>query len=313
MSIFSGQKNSNLPSLRKAQDQALPSQQSPLQSYLKEINRYPLLSAEEEYDLAVKHFESGDLESAQRLVTSNLRLVVKIANDFRRASPFTLDLIQEGNYGLMKAVKKFNPFKGVKLSSYAAWWIKAYILKFLMDSKGQVRVATTAAQRKLYYNLRRETEKQLKLFDDVDPKRLAEALDVKERDVVEMQKRLETKEVSMDAQISSEDGVRYENFQVTDNMPLADNLIANNQLMEIFEEQIEEFKKTLSGRDLDVFLDRMIAETPLTLQEIGDKYKISRERARQIEARILKSLKEFVQKDKGMKDLMDSDERIIDA
>jgi RNA polymerase sigma-32 factor len=213
----------------------------------------------------------------------------------------------------MKAVKKFNPFKGVKLSSYAAWWIKAYILKFLMDSKGQVRVATTAAQRKLYYNLRRETEKQLKLFDDVDPKRLAEALDVKERDVVEMQKRLETKEVSMDAQISSEDGVRYENFQVTDNMPLADNLIANNQLMEIFEEQIEEFKKTLSGRDLDVFLDRMIAETPLTLQEIGDKYKISRERARQIEARILKSLKEFVQKDKGMKDLMDSDERIIDA
>ncbi len=130
--------------------QKTPARLSPLELYLKEITKYPLLEPEEEFELARSHFEDNDIESAHRLITSNLRLVVKIAYDFRRAQSHLLDLIQEGNYGLMQAVKKFNPYKGVKLSSYAAWWIRAYILKFLMDSKSQVKLATTAGQRKLF-------------------------------------------------------------------------------------------------------------------------------------------------------------------
>ncbi|MCX6127748.1 MAG: sigma-70 family RNA polymerase sigma factor, partial [Proteobacteria bacterium] len=148
----------NLPTPKASQ---AVSRLSPLQIYLKEISRYPLLSQEEESDIARKHFEEGDIAAAHRLVTSNLRLVVKIANDFRQAQTNLLDLIQEGNYGLMQAVKKFNPYKGVKLSSYAAWWIRAYILKFIMDNKSQVKIGTTAAQRKLFFNLRREMDKLL--------------------------------------------------------------------------------------------------------------------------------------------------------
>ncbi|MEZ4744153.1 MAG: sigma-70 family RNA polymerase sigma factor [Bdellovibrionota bacterium] len=145
---------------------------SPLQLYLQEIAKYPLLKPEEEYELAVKHFEDGDVHAAHRLITANLRLVVKIANDFRRAQFNLLDLIQEGNYGLMQAVKRYNPYKGVKLSSYSAWWIRAFILKYLMDNHGQVKIATTAAQRKLYYNLRKETERLLRQYEEVDPKLL---------------------------------------------------------------------------------------------------------------------------------------------
>ena len=129
---------------------------SPLQLYLQEIAKYPLLSPEEELETAKKHFDDGHVGSAHRLVTSNLRLVVKIANEFRQAQINFLDLIQEGNYGLMQAVKRFNPYKGVKLSSYAAWWIRAYILKYIMDNKSQVKIGTTAAQRKLFFNLRKE-------------------------------------------------------------------------------------------------------------------------------------------------------------
>ena len=131
---------------------------TPLQLYLQEISKYPLLEPEEELELAKRHFDEGDVAAAHRLITSNLRLVVKIANEFRKAQSNLLDLVQEGNYGLMQAVKKYNPYKGVRLSSYGAWWIKAYILKYLLDNNGQVKIATTASQRKLFYNLRKETE-----------------------------------------------------------------------------------------------------------------------------------------------------------
>lgn len=256
--------------------------------------------------MAVAHFETQSKDAAHRLITSNLRLVVKIANEFRQTSFGPLDLIQEGNYGLMQAVKRFNPYKGVKLSSYSAWWIRAYILKFLMDNRGPVRIGTTAAQRKLFYNLRKETEKLLREYDSVDPKRLADNLGVKERDVVAMQQRLNARDISLDAPVA--DGDTRSNAEIIDvesQEKRADELLADSELLEIFEDHLHEFKKTLKGRDLDVFTDRLMAEKPLTLQEIGDRYGITRERARQIEAKIMKNLKEFVKKKGTLLELMD--------
>ena len=297
--------NANLPALS---GQRLPAAPSPLQAYMREINRYPLLTPEEEYELAVAHFETQSKDAAHRLITANLRLVVKIANEFHRSGYGPLDLIQEGNYGLMQAVKRFNPYKGVKLSSYSAWWIRAYILKHLMDNRGPVRIGTTAAQRKLFYNLRKETEKLLRDYETVDPKLLAANLGVKERDVVAMQQRLSARDISLDAPIGDGNGrTNSDIIDVESHEKRADDQLADSEVLEIFEEHLHEFKKTLKGRDLDVFTDRLMAEKPLTLQEIGDRYGITRERARQIEAKILKNLKEFVKKKGTLVELMDDD------
>lgn len=287
---------SNLPIPSKGS--RTPASLSPLQLYLQEIARYPLLDPEEEYDLAVKHFEDGDVNAAHRLITSNLRLVVKIANDFRQVQGSVLDLIQEGNYGLMQAVKRFNPYKGVRLSSYSAWWIRAYILKLIMDSKSQVKIGTTAAQRKLFFNLKKEAEKLLAEYDRVDPKMLADRLHVREKDVVEMQQRLSGPDMSLDAPLGSEDGTGNGASRVSQmaspQISIEDDL-AGIQELRIFEEHLDEFQATLKGRDLEVFNLRMRAEDPITLQEIGNKYGITRERARQIEAKIMKNLRLFVE------------------
>jgi RNA polymerase sigma-32 factor len=282
------------------------SQLSPLQLYLKELAKYPLLTPEQEYDLAVKHHEAGDINAAHKLITSNLRLVVKIANEFRKSQTNLLDLVQEGNTGLMQAVKKFNPYKGVKLSSYSAWWIRAYILKFLLDNESQVKIATTAAQRKLYYNLQSETEKLIELYDHADPKLIAENLNVSEKDVIEMQKRLSSSDVSMDALISSESGRSVTRGELmSEDSESIDSLLADKEIKALFDGYLNEFKAELSGRDLELFEMRLSSETPVTLQELGDKFGVSRERARQIEARIIKKLKEFVL-DKGTIDILPS-------
>jgi RNA polymerase sigma-32 factor len=268
---------------------------SPLQLYLREISKYPLLSPEEEYELGVLHFEKGDVKAAHRLVTSNLRLVVKIANDFRQAQTNFLDLIQEGNAGLMQAVKKFNPYKGVKLSSYSAWWIRAFILKYIVDNKSQVKMGTTAAQRKLFFNLRKEAEKLLAEYEYVDTKLLASSLEVKEKEVIEMQKRLAAPDLSLDTPLSSDNdsGATRMSTLVADIEP-ADEQLATEEIRLQFASHLEEFRKTLKDRDLDVFNLRMLADEPLTLQEIGDRFQITRERARQIEARIITRLRDFV-------------------
>ena len=277
-------------------------QVSPLQLYLREIAKYPLLSPEEELELAKLHFEQQDRLAAQRLITANLRLVVKIANDFRRAQSNLLDLIQEGNFGLMQAVKKFNPYKGVKLSSYAAWWIRAYILKYLIDNKSQVKIATTAAQRKLFYNLHKETQKLLQEFETVDVALLAKNLEVTEREVVEMQKRLQSPDLSLEMPVGSDDNLRLEEILTDTQDEAIDDILGDQQVKLIFSQYLEEFKALLEDRDREFFLTRMMSEKPLTLQELGDKFGISRERARQIEARIVQRLKKFVQ-DKGTLDI----------
>jgi RNA polymerase sigma-32 factor len=282
----------NLPTIIQPKKGALE-KLSPLQVYLMEISKYPLLTPEQEHEFAIKHFEEGDVAAAHILVTSNLRLVVKIANDFRQAQISLLDLIQEGNTGLMQAVKRFNPYKGVKLSSYAAWWIRAYILKFIMENKSQVKIGTTAAQRKLFFKLKKEAQKLLEEYDHVDTKLLAEHLDVREKDVIEMQKRLEGVDISLDAPIREGESQSTASFMSTNTIP-ADEVLAARQIQDLFKEHLDEFKKQLKGRDLEIFEDRLINENPLTLQEIGEKYGITRERVRQIESRIISKLKDFV-------------------
>jgi RNA polymerase sigma-32 factor len=285
--------NNQLPSLVKGSRELV--RLSPLQLYLREIARYPLLDPEDEYETAVKLYEEGDASAAHRLVTANLRLVVKIASDFQRSQLNFMDLIQEGNFGLVQAVKRFNPYKGVKLSSYAAWWIRAYILKHLMDSKSQVRIGTTAAQRKLFFNLRKQTEKLLAEYDHVDTKLLAASLDVREKDVIEMQQRLGGGDISLDAPVGDDPKSPTQAEVLVADTPRLDDAIADEEIRQVFRSHLEEFRGTLKGRDLEVFESRMMAESPLTLQEVGERYKISRERARQIEANILKKLKAFVQ------------------
>lgn len=270
---------------------------SPLQLYLQEIAKYPLLEPEEEFDLAVEHFETADIKAAHRLITANLRLVVKIANDFQKVQANLLDLIQEGNYGLMQAVKKYNPYRGVKLSSYAAWWIRAYILKHLMDHKSQVKIATTAAQRKLFYNLQKETDRLLAEYDVADVKKIAENLSVSEKDVIEMQKRLSANDLSLDAPVSRLEGETQSTYGdlLADEGDSVEEVLANKQSKAIFEAHVGEFKEKLKGRDLEIFNDRIMSSTPLTLQELGARYGVSRERARQLESRILKKLKKFIE------------------
>jgi RNA polymerase sigma-32 factor len=283
-----------LPALRSGERS--PATVSPLQLYLQQIAKYALLSPEEEYEIARKQFDEGDVGAAHRLVTSNLRLVVKIANDFRQAQLNLLDLIQEGNYGLMQAVKRFNPYKGVKLSSYAAWWIRAYILKYIMDNKSQVKIGTTADQRKLFYNLEKTARKLLAEYDHVDAKLLADHLNVREKDVLEMQARLGAPDVSLDAPLGDDSDGPTRGAMLAANVQSADDILANEEVKRIFDEHLAEFRATLKGRDLEVFDARLMAETPLTLQELGDRYGITRERARQIEARIVGKLRDFVTK-----------------
>lgn len=290
---------SKLPAVRTGDKS--PSSLSPLQLYLQQIAKYPLLEPEEEYELARQHFDDGDVHAAHRLVTANLRLVVKIANDFRQAQLNLLDLIQEGNYGLMQAVKRFNPYKGVKLSSYAAWWIRAYILKHIMDNKSQVKIGTTADQRKLYYNLERTARKLLQEYDHVDSKMLAEHLNVKEKDVEEMQARLAAPDVSLDAPLSNEPDATTRGQLLSSESSGAEDVLANEEVRRIFSDHLNDFRSTLKGRDLEIFDARMMSEEPLTLQEIGDRYGVTRERARQIENRILQKLREFVN-EKGLLD-----------
>ena len=296
--------NKGLPAVY--QGAGIAPQASPLQVYLREIAKHPLLSPEEEYELAKKHFEDKDVGAAHRLITSNLRLVVKIASDLNKAQMNLLDLVQEGTLGLMQAVKKFDPYRGVKLSSYAAWWIRAYILKYLLENNGQVKIATTSNQRKLFYNLQKETDRLLAEGDEADVKLIAASLDVPEKDVLEMQKRLSSKDVSFDAPIFLGDGAEtatnYSELFADEAQVSIEKELSQKEIKRMFRGYLDEFVKTLEGRDLKIFSERILSEDPKTLQQVGDEYGISRERARQIEARILKKLEQYV-KDQGTFDI----------
>lgn len=267
----------------------------PLQLYLSEIKRYRLLSREEEKELAVRFTEGHDEGAGYTLVTSNLRLVVKIAMDFHRYwTKNLLDLIQEGNLGLLQAVKKFDPYRGIKFSYYASFWIKAYMLKFIMDNWKLVKIGTTQSQRKLFFNLAKEREKLISEGFAPEPRLLAERLDVKEEEVVEMSQRLGGWEVSLNSPVGGNDFREgYDSF-LPDPAMGADDKLSELQERFALSEKLDEFRKTLSGKDLDIFDSRIMSETPLTLQELGDKYGISRERVRQIQEKIVKRIKSYL-------------------
>jgi RNA polymerase sigma-32 factor len=265
----------------------------PVKRYLAEIRHYPILTKEEEQELAKEFLETDSSEAALRLVTSNLRLVVKISLEYQSTWTSLLDLIQEGNVGLMQAVRKFDPSKGIRLSSYAQWWIRAYILKYLMDNYKLVKIGTTQAQRKLFYNLKKEKDRLERQGFKPTPKLLAKALNVRERDVTEMEARLSGREASLDAPL-----VDDQRGSLIDLLPAkgpeVDDIIARRELSRQILQKLKEFEDTLEGRDIEIWRNRLMVDSPMTLQQIGDLFGVSRERARQLEARILKKLKKFL-------------------
>jgi RNA polymerase sigma-32 factor len=272
----------------------------PLQRYLAEIRRFPLLSREEEHRLAVDYKEYGNVEGAYKLVTANLRLVVMIAREYQKAFKNLLDLIQEGNMGLMEAVKNFDPYRGVRFPSYAVWWIRAYMIRYIMNDWRMVKIGTTQAQRKLFFNLQKEKERLEAEGLTPGPKLLAQRLNVKEDEVVEMEQRLASRDLSVDMPMGDDDEATLLNF-LPDQKESPEEQIAETQYQQLLREKMEEFAQALKDKELVIFRERLLNEEPLTLREIGEKYDISRERVRQIEERVKRKLKTFLRKE--LKDL----------
>ncbi len=274
----------------------------PLSAYLREVQRHRLLAPEETQALAEKFVKTQDSAAAATLVTSNLRLVVKIAYEYRRAYKNIMDLIQEGNIGLMQAVKRYDPYRGVKLSSYAAWWIRAYILRFILNNWRLVKLGTTQAQRKLFFNLRKKRAELVALGIDPTNAEIAKQLNVPESEVAEMDVRLQSSEKSLDAPMG--DGEGRATAKV-DTMPSLvegpESLMADSELQGLLKEKLGAFRTTLAGKDKDlaIFDERLVADEPLTLQELGDRFGISRERVRQLEQRLTGRLREYLRDEMG--------------
>ncbi len=268
----------------------------PLQRYLAEIRRFPLLSREKEHRLAVEYKEYGNVEAAYKLVTSNLRLVVMIAREYQKAFKNLLDLIQEGNMGLMEAVKNFDPYRGVRFPSYAVWWVRAYMIRYIMNDWRMVKIGTTQAQRKLFFNLQKEKEKIEAEGLTPGPKLLAQRLNVKEDEVVEMEQRLASRDLSVDMPIGDDDEATLLNF-LPDDKQTPEEQFAETQYSDLLREKMELFAKNLKDKELVIYRQRLLNEEPLTLREIGEKYGISRERVRQIEERVKKKLKIYLSKE----------------
>jgi len=274
----------------------------PLQRYLTEIRRYPLLTREEEHRLAVEYKEFGNIEAAYKLVTSNLRLVVMIAREYQRALRNLLDLIQEGNIGLMEAVKNFDPYRGVRFPSYAVWWIRAYIIRYIMNDWRMVKIGTTQAQRKLFFNLQKEKERLEAEGIAPGPKLLAQRLNVKEDEVIEMEQRLSHRDLSTDVPMGEDEEGTLLNF-LPDEKETPEERVAEAEYRQALSEKMEQFADTLKDKELIIFRERLLSEEPLTLREIGERYGISRERVRQIEERVKRKLKAYLNKE--FKDLKD--------
>ena len=279
------------------------SPQDPFLAYIREIGRYGLLSQVEEQGLVKSLQETGDIEVAKKLVIHNLRLVVKIALECRNSWQNLMDLIQEGNIGLMKAVSKYDPSRGARLSTYAALWIKSYILKYILDNFHLVKIGTTNEQKKLFYNLMKEKERLSKQGIRPGPKQIAENLGVSEKSVVLMERILHPKhgggEVGMDTPVTSSDQGRTKTL--ADILPELseasfEDKVITDQGLEILKEHLENFLKGLKKRDCEIFNKRLLGEVPLSLQQIADQYGVSRERIRQIEERLLESLKVYMAK-----------------
>ncbi|OQX27134.1 MAG: RNA polymerase subunit sigma-70 [Desulfobacteraceae bacterium IS3] len=263
----------------------------PIQRYFAEVRKHRLLTPEEEKNFAVRFQESGDPDAAYALVTSNLRLVIKIALDFQRIWMQNLaDLIQEGNIGLMMAVKNFDPYKNVKFSYYASFWIKAYILKFIMDNWRLVKIGTTQVQRKLFFKLKKEKQKLIEQGFDPETKLLSEKLGVSENDIIQMEQRLDYADISIDAPLNPDSDTSRVELLETSGESVEDQ-VEKKQFESLLHHKLPEIRKKLTERELDIFEQRIFTDSPATLQEIGDRYGISRERVRQIENSIIEKIR----------------------
>ena len=265
----------------------------PLEAYLREISSYPALNREEERELALKYFQNKDIEAAYRLVTHNLWLVVKLAREYENAARNLLDLIQEGNIGLMEAVKNFDPFREVRFPSYAVWWIKAYIIRYVIANLRLVKLGTTQAQRKLFFNLNKEKERLARAGFSAEPKLLAEKLNVRESEVVEMEQRLGSPDVSVDAPLQSDADSNLLGV-IPDGALNAEELVGQHQMQQMLRDSLDEFAATLGEKERVIFEQRLLQEDRATLQDIAEKFDLSKERIRQLENRIKLKLKEFL-------------------
>ncbi len=265
----------------------------PLSRYLAEVRKYPYLTLEEEKRLALLK-EEGDMDAISTLVLSHLRLVVSIAMEYR-SSPFPLmDLIQEGNVGLLQGVKRFDPARAVRLSTYVTWWIRAYILKYLLENWRLVKIGTTEVQRKLFFQLSKERDRLIRLGYEATPKLLANRLNVREQDVIEMDKRLGIAEMSLDAPVGYESEEPLLSTLPSLQQPV-DERLEEIEWKEQLRAQLMAFSQTLSSRERGILQARILSESPTTLDALGRKYRISKERVRQIEATLLKKMKVFIQ------------------
>jgi len=286
----------SLPVVARRQAELIPI--DPLKRYLIEVSRYPIMDAQEEKEVAEHYKKNQDRASAEKLVLANLRLVAKIATEYRSAYYNVLDLIQEGNLGLMRAVQKFDPERGVRFTSYAVWWVRAFILKFILDNFRLVKVGTTQAQKKLFFNLMKEKEKVEKLGFVATSKLISERLDVKETEVIEMQNRLSAREMELDAPRPSFEGALNMDFIAIPDSSASEQ-VERQELKEILIKNLDSFTQKLKPKEKEIFQKRLFAEVPKTLQEIADAYGITRERVRQIEERLIQKMREYF-KDKGL-------------
>jgi RNA polymerase sigma-32 factor len=271
-----------------------------LQTYMREVQRHPLLTPDEEHALAAQYEKTQDVDIAKRLVTANLRLVVKLAYEYRRAYKNMMDLVQEGNIGLMQAVKRYDPYRGVKLSSYAAWWIRAYMLRFILNNWRMVKIGTTQAQRKLFFNLSKEKAKLTAMGIEPTHEAIAKRLNVAESEVVEMDRRLSRGDASLDTPVNEGEGKSTTRLDLLPGDAAApDEMAESSELTLLLRERLEEFRKTLAGKDIAIFEKRLIADEPLTLQQLGDEFGISRERVRQLEARLSGKLRDYLKQTLG--------------
>ena len=266
----------------------------PFYAYLQEVRKYPALTEEEEKELAIRYKETGDLESAYKLTTANLMLVIKIAMTFKREWQNLMDLIQEGNVGLMKAVKNFDPFRGVRLSAYATWWIKSYILKHILDNWRLVRVGTTNARRKLLFNLKREKEKLEREGFDPTTKLLAERFGVDETEVIDVSASIGAMDVSIDTPVRPDSTMTPAQTLSQDGQSVEEN-VELKQFRQILNENIENFKAGLNPNEIEILNNRILSEDPLSLQAIGDQRGVTREAVRQAEQRLLKKFKTYIE------------------
>ena len=265
----------------------------PLQRYMAEIRHIPTLSREDEHALAVKYFE-GDQKAGYKLVLANLRLVVMIAREYQRNVHNVLDLVQEGNIGLLEAVKQYDPFRGIRFPSYAVYWIRAYMLRYLINNIRLVKIGTTQAQRKLFFNLQKEKDKLEAEGFVPEAKLLAERLKVKESEVLEMEQRMALPDLSVDAKVrNTDDGVDLHGV-LPDLKENPEDQLVREQFSGALQVAIEKFKTQLDDKEKAIVDQRLFTEDPSTLQEVADKFGLSRERIRQIEATLKVRLKDYL-------------------